>query len=247
MSPAERSNPKRSTWCDLAHRAHKTNGSLWSLSQLEERLKCGPSWTLSSLWIAMPALPCFSQWNAYPPSKWLFLQLTEKTGGFHLEFSVGGESVVFPLFPEKGQSVFPPWHCVNGWHVVFRSHFFSFSQGAQPKLLTVPVSGHLWCWQQLGTKTSHPLKSWNCPISRSTDLLLDLKVLSLSFSSAWHRWNTGTTPLCGTQRCWSTWPSTMQSAPSTRSATLSRTEATGSPCSTAAPTETSFHKGKPLQ
>lgn len=97
--------------------------------------------------------------NAYPPSKWLFLQLTEKTGGFHLEFSVGGESAVFPLFPEKGQSVFPPWHCVSGWHVVFRSHFFSFSQGAQPKLLMAPASGHLWCWQQLGTKTSLPLKS----------------------------------------------------------------------------------------
>lgn len=120
----------------------------------------------------------------------------------------------------------------------------------QPKPCTAPLSGHLWCWQQLGTQTSLPLKTrlcWNCPVSRCSDLLWDLAALSLSFPSVCRRWNTGTTPLCGTQQCWSTWPSTTRSAPSTRSGTLSRTEDTGSPCSTAAPTETSSHKGKALE
>lgn len=102
MSHGERSNPKRSTWWDHAHRAHKTNGSLWSLWQLAARLKCGPSWTMSSLWIAMPALPCFSQWECLPSLQMVvFTAHRKNSGGFNLELSVGGESAVFPLFPKK--------------------------------------------------------------------------------------------------------------------------------------------------
>lgn len=53
--------------------------------------------------------------------------------------------------------------------------------------------------------------------------------------------------LYGTQRCWSMWPSTTQTALFTRSGTLLRTEDMGLHCSMAAPTETFSHKGKALE
>lgn len=106
------------------------------------------------------------------------------------------------------------------------------------------------CWQLLDTQTSLSLKSrlcWNCHMIRCTDLLLDMTVRCLSTCYVYRRWNTGTTPSYGTQQCWSTWPSTTQTALFTRSGTLLRTEDMGSHCSTAAPTETFSHKGKGLE
>lgn len=112
----------------------------------------------------MTALPWYSQ-REYLLSLQIvvFTAQRKNSGGFNVEFSVGGGTVVFPLFPEKGQSRFPLWHW---WHIIFR-----FSRGAQPKPHVAPGSGHLWCWQQLGTQTSVPVKNrlcWNCPISRGT-------------------------------------------------------------------------------
>lgn len=239
MPHAEKSNPDKSTWCDLTHRTHTTYGCLWSLSELEAWLKCGPSWTVvfpvhthaySAMLLPME-IPTLLQMV-------IFTAQRKNSGGFHVEFSAGEGTVVFPLFPEKRQSIFSPWHCVTDG-TLFSGHISSVSAEVL-----------LWCWQHLGTQTSIPLNSrlcWNCPISRCTDHLLDSAVHSLSFSCVCHRWNMGTMPLCGTQQCWSTWPSTMRSAPSTRWGTRSRTEDTGSPCSMAAPTEMSSHKGKPLQ
>lgn len=136
------------------------------------------------------------------------------------------------------------------WRVVLRPRFFHFCWGAQPKHSAASVTACFFCRELLGTQTLLSLKNrlcWNCHVFRCTDLPLDLTVLSLSTCHVYRRWNTGTTPLYGTQRYWSTWPSTTQTARFTQSGTLLRTEDTGSHCSTAAPTETSSHKGKGLE
>lgn len=199
-----------------------------------------------------PCLPCHASpnGNTYFPSKWSFLQLQENTVGDFMWNLVLGEGPWCFLYSLEMGSPYFLHGTASLMTRCFQVTFLQFQPRCSAQALHGTTVWHLWCWQQLGTHTSLPLKSilcWNRPISRCTDLLLDSAVHSLSFSCVCHRWNMGTMPLCGTQRCWSTWPSTTRSAPSTRWGTRWRTEGTGSPCSTAAPTETSSHKGRPLE
>lgn len=237
----------------VTQRIQETNGCWWCLQQLQARLKCKPSWTLVF----------HLDSHAYPPTLlpiWIpdfplngcFYHSKEKlSGGFRVEFSIDGGSLIFPLRNRKGRGNRFPARCYitmpYHWQcVVLRSCLFHFCWCTQPEHHTVPVTVHLLCWQLLGTQISLPVKNrlcCNCHILRCTDLL-HLAVHSLRSSSVYCRWNTETMPLYGMQRYWSTWPSMMQTALFTRSGTLLRTEDMGSHFSTAAHTETFSRKGK---
>lgn len=131
MPRAEKINPKYSAWYGLTHRTHKTNECLWSLSQLGAWLKCGPSWTvvfpLNSH--AYPAMLLPMGIPTLPLNGFFFTARRKNSEGFHVEFSVGGRTVVFPLLLEKGQSIFPPWHCVADG-TFFPGHLSSVSAEA---------------------------------------------------------------------------------------------------------------------
>lgn len=58
------------------------------------------------------------------------------------------------------------------------------------------------------------------------------------------RWSMAGSASCGTQQCWSMWPTMMKIAPSTPSAAVRPIVDMVSPCSTAAPTGTYSPRGK---
>lgn len=135
----------------------------------------------SSLWTAISTLPCFSNGNTYPPSKWSFLQLKEKTG-FHVEFSGGGVSFI----PWKGAvhiSSMALCHMAHCFQVTFLRFQLRCSAQALPGTsvwapLVLAAVGH-------PNFPSFQEQCWNCPVPRCADLLPDLAVRSLSFPSVW--------------------------------------------------------------
>ena len=167
------------------------------------------------------------------------------SGGCGMEFSIDRGSLIFPSFAEEGQHKFPRQCCfIDG--TLFSDHISPVSAEVLSQSTVWNQSERAFCADSCWAPKLHRL-CWNCHILRCTDLLLDLTVHGLSSSLVYRRWNTGTTPLYGTRRFWSTWPSTTQTALFTRSGTLLQTEDMGSHCSTAAPTETFSHKGKDLE
>ena len=112
----------------IMHRAQKTNGCSRRLRQPEAWLKCGPSWMvvfhLDSHAYPPTLLPMWTP--TFPLNGCFYSSKKRLSGGFGVEFSIDGGSLMFPLFPEEGQYRFPAQRCFTG-STLFSDHVSSIS------------------------------------------------------------------------------------------------------------------------